>query len=584
MTGFEAARLIRAGERSRHTPIVFLTAYEDDLATIEQAYALGAVDYLVKPLVPVIVRAKVAALAELYVQKERARRQAEQMRLLIQGTTDYAIFMLDPHGRVATWNAGAERLKGYRSEEIVGRHFSVFYPREEVERGRPQERLGRAEADGRVEDEGWRVRKDGTTFWANVLVTALRDDAGRLVGFGKVTRDLTVRRQAEDQARQLAAERAALAEAEAAARRKDQFLAMLAHELRNPLATLAPALQALRQPGTSEGDRRESLDRLERQAGHLTRLVDDLLEASRVAHGKVSLRAERVDLGRVARTAAGDRRALIEAAGLSLDVQTPPTPVWVNGDATRLDQIVQNLLDNTARFCDAGHRVEVRVEADAATDQAVLTVRDDCLGIAPEVLPRLFRPFEQAGQGLERRRGGLGLGLSVVRGLAELHGGTAEASSDGPGRGATFTVRLPLVTELPALTGMPDSATAAPGQPSKVLIVEDNRDAAESLDLLLTLLGHRTRVARSGPEGVQAAEEFLPDVVLCDLGLPGFDGYEVARRVRTMPGLERALLVAVSGYAAEEDRRRGREAGFDHHLAKPADPSALQRMLEARSA
>jgi PAS domain S-box-containing protein len=271
LDGFQTAQLIRSRERSQHTPVLFLTAQDDDRLSVEQAYSLGAVDYLVKPLVPVVLRAKVAGFVELFEEKEEARRQADQLRLLVQGTADYAIFMLDPEGRVATWNAGAERIKGYRAEEIIGQHFARFYPQEPIDRGWPAEELRRAVAEGRFEDEGWRVRKDGTRFWANVILTALRDPAGRLRGFSKVTRDHNERRQREEELRQLhrdlkrrvqertaalAASNAALQAENAerkrvegalreADRRKDQFVMMLAHELRNPLAPIRNGLQLL---------------------------------------------------------------------------------------------------------------------------------------------------------------------------------------------------------------------------------------------------------------------------------------------------------------------------------------------------
>jgi CheY-like chemotaxis protein len=356
---------------------------------------------------------------------------------------------------------------------------------------------------------------------------------------------------------------------------------MLAHELRNPLATLTPALAALRQ-GISDPEQRDrSLELMERQARHLRRLVDDLLEASQFAHGKVRVLAERLDLARLARTAAEDRRAALGQAGLALEVQAPLTPVWVNGDAVRLTQAVGNLLDNAARHGVSGGRVTVSVEADPGAGRAVLSVADAGAGIPAEVLPRLFRPFEQAEQGLARAGGGLGLGLSVVRSVAQLHGGTAEARSDGPGRGATFTVRLPLEGEPGPLAGDPEAPAAAAVARYRVLVVEDNADAAASLRTLLEVLGHEVRVAHNGPDGVQAAAEWLPDVVVSDVGLPGFDGWEVARRVRRLPGMEGARLVALTGYGAEEDRRRSREAGFHRHLVKPAEPAELRLALVA---
>jgi PAS domain S-box-containing protein len=731
LDGFATAGHIRNRERSRHTPIIFLTAHYSDDSLVAQAYQLGAVDFLVKPLVPAIVRAKVAAFVALFAEKEQARRQADQLRLLIQATIDYAIFMLDPQGRVVTWNTGAERIKGYRADEIIGQHFSRFYPQDANDRGWPAEELRRAAAEGRFEDEGWRVKKDGSLFWANVVITALRDDAGRLQGFSKVTRDLTERRRKDEALRQLnqdlerrvrdrtadlaasnealraeAAEReraeqalreseeqfrtladsipqlawmarpdghifwynrrwyeytgttpdqvegwgwqavhdpvalpgvlsdwrAALARGEAwedtfplrrrdgqmrwhlsravpvrdehgqivrwfgtntditerveaeaalkeAERRKDQFLAMLAHELRNPLAPVLNGLQVLR---LSEADREvaeQARDMIERQIRHLTRLVDDLLDVSRITQGRIQIRRERIDLADLVRTAAGDRRPVLEQVGMKLVLEVPETPVWVAGDPTRLAQVLNNLLDNAAKFRNGGDSVTVRMTVDEERQQAVIDVQDKGIGIAPDLFPRLFDVFAQADRSLDRSRGGLGVGLSVVKGLVELHGGEVFAASGGPGMGASFTVRLPLKDEPHALAENPATPLTPAAESLRILIVEDNRDAAESLRLLLELLGHRVAVAYNGPEGVRRAREWRPDVVLCDIGLPGLDGYAVAGELRHDPATAGARLIAITGYGQEEDRRRTRQAGFDHHLTKPVDPAILQPLL-----
>jgi PAS domain S-box-containing protein len=588
LDGFETAKQMRNHERSRYTPIIFLTAQPGDEFPATQAYQLGAVDYLVKPLEPVVIRAKVAGFANLFAEKEQARRQAEQLRLLIQSTTDYAIFMLDPQGRITTWNAGAERIKGYTAAEIIGQHFSRFYPQEAIDRGWPTEELRRATIQGRFEDEGWRLRKDGSRFWANVIITALRDEAGRLRGFSKVTRDLSERKRAEDALWQAHAELEAkvaertreLTEANArlaeAARRKDEFLAMLAHELRNPLA---PVLSGLHILGLSEADEQviaQVRGMIERQIRHLTRLVDDLVDVSRIMRGRVPVRRVPLDLAQLVRTAAEDRRATIEQTGMRLVVEVPDSPVWIAGDATRLVQVLNNLLDNAVKFRDDDGRVTVRVTVEAG--EAVLDVRDEGIGIDPELVSPLFDTFAQADRSLDRSRGGLGLGLSLVKGLVELHGGRVEATSKGQGRGAAFTIRLPLREEPAALSGLP-AMPSVTGESLRILVVEDNRDAANSLRILLQLLGHQVTVAYTGPEGVQQARTFRPDVVLCDIGLPGLDGYAVANELRRDPVTARAHLIAVTGYGQEEDRQRSRQAGFDHHLTKPVDPKDLQPLL-----
>jgi CheY-like chemotaxis protein len=323
---------------------------------------------------------------------------------------------------------------------------------------------------------------------------------------------------------------------------------------------------------------RSALDAMGRQVRHLGRLPDGLPDSTRLTRGLVLLRRDLLDLARLARTAAEDRRRRLEQDGLALTVEVPETPVWVAGDAAGLLQVLDNLLDNAAKFTDPGGRVAVGLAADPARGQAVLTVRDSGMGIDPERLPRLSEPGTQAGRGLGRPRGGLGLGLSVVKGLVELHAGQVQAASAGPGTGAEFTVRLPLEPEPAALAGAPVAPGPA-GKRLKVVVIEDNRDTADSLQLLLVLQGHEVRVAYTGPEGLKAASEACPDVVLSDIGLPGLDGYAVAAALRREPATAQARLIAVSGYGAEEDRRRSREAGFDFHLVKPVEPEQLLRLL-----
>jgi PAS domain S-box-containing protein len=591
LDGFETAQRIRAHDLSRHTPIIFLTAHEADAGEVISAYKFGAIDFLVKPFVPTVLRAKVAAFVDLFYEKEAARRQSDQFRQLVQDTIDYAIFLLDPQGRVASWNAGAQRIKGYAAEEILGQHFSRFYPAEAVERRWPDYELERATADGRFEDEGWRVRKGGTAFWANVVITAMKDVAGRLWGFAKVTRDLTERKRNDDTLRQAhddlevkVAERTrALSEANAqlaeAGRRKDQFLAMLAHELRNPLAPVMNGLQILRLSEADQVAVEHARDMMERQIRHLSRLVDDLLDVSRITQGKIQVRRDLLDIASLVRVTTEDRRAVVEQAGLQLEVDLPDSPVWVAGDSIRLAQVLNNLLDNAVKFRNGGNRVGVRLSVDASRTQAVIEVQDEGMGIDPGLFPRLFEVFAQADRSLDRTRGGLGVGLSVVKGLVELHGGDVRAASRGVDRGTAFTVRLPLKDELPAISDAPDPAPERTTEPLRILVVEDNRDAADSLRMLLELLGHAVTVAYSGPDGVQAARAWRPDVVLCDIGLPGLDGYGVAGELRHDPATARARLIAVTGYGRDEDRQRAREAGFDHHLTKPVEAGDLRSLL-----
>jgi PAS domain S-box-containing protein len=510
---------------------------------------------------------------------ELMRHSEERFRLLVESIRDYAIIMLDPQGGIVTWNTGAERITGYKSEEIVGRHYSALCPPQDVAQGKAEQELNTAVADGRFEHEGWRVRKDGSPFWANVVLTALRDADGNLVGFAKITRDLTERVRGEEQARRLAHEQAARAEAEAASSRKDQILSMLAHELRSPLAPIQTALALLRKECTSPEGRGRALDVMERQVRHMTRIVEDLLDASRVVHGTVPLRQERLDLGRLVRTGCEDRRPAIEQEGRKLSVHTPETPLWVSGDGTRLNQVLTNLLDNAVKFTEGSGNIAVRLWTDATAGQAVVTVTDTGIGITREMLPHVFDPLAQEDRSLVRSRGGLGLGLTVVKGLVELHGGEVRATSAGPGHGAEFTVRLPLQTEPAALASAPKVQPSV-GRRLRILVIEDHRDAAESLRMLLELMGHEVAVAYTGPDGVQEALRWQPEVVVSDIGLPGLNGLEVAAELRRHGATRAARLVALSGYGTEEDRSRSRQAGFDYHLCKPADPAELLSILE----
>lgn len=589
--GMETARRIRADERTRHIPLIFITAGDVERGQMEQAYALGAVDFLIKPVIPIILQAKVRGFAELFLAKEKARRQADQLRLLVHGTNDYAIFLLDAKGNVETWNPGAQRLKGYRADEIIGRHFSQFYPQDAIDRDWPAQELKIAAAEGKCEDEGWRVRKDGSTFWANVMITALKDESGRLLGFAKVTRDLTERKQNEDslrlardelelkvlaRTRELSEANAQLAES---ARRKDQFLAMLAHELRNPLAPVMNGLELLRLSQADQGTLDRAREMMERQIRHLTRLVDDLLDISRLTHGKIPIRRQQIDLTSHVRLAAEDRRPLLEKAGLRLHLDLPDTPLSVSGDPVRLSQVLNNLLDNAVKFRNGGDRVIVRLTADPDRRWATIEIRDHGIGIAPDLFPRLFEVFSQADGSLDRSRGGLGVGLSVVKGLVELHGGEVRAESDGPGHGSAFVVRLPLKHEAQAIAEEGSQTEVKSADPLRILIVEDNQDAAESMRMLLEVFGHQVQTASDGPEGIRMARDWRPDVVLCDIGLPGLDGFGVADALRHDPTTARARLIAVTGYGHDEDRQRTKEAGFDFHLTKPVDARALESLL-----
>jgi PAS domain S-box-containing protein len=763
--------------------------------------------------------------------EEKLRLSEERFRLLVEGVQDYALFMLDPQGNVATWNAGAERLNGYTAGEIIGQHFSRLYPKEAVERGWPEEELRRATAEGRLEDEGWRVRKDGSRFWANVVITAMRDDAGTLRGFAKVTRDLTDRKQAEESARRLLQEEAAREAVEEHAReierqreelrvtlasigdavivtdmngavtfmnpvavvltgwepqeavgrpleqifrivneetrrpvespvakvlregvvvglanhtvliardgrevpiddsgapirgeggavagvvlvfrdvtearravearlhlaaivessddaiisknlagiitswnkgaerlygytaaeivgkplsllvppdhpdelpeimerirrgervehfetqrvrkdgsrvdvsltvspitdaegkvvgaskiarditarkeedrRKSEFLALLAHELRNPLAPLRNGLQVLRLAGNSAQAAEQARGMMERQLHHLVRLVDDLLDVSRISRGKLHLHKGRITLASVV----GDVLELCEQAvqqhGQELTVTLPDEPVYVDADKTRLAQALWNLLSNAVKYSDRGGRIWLTVRREG--DEAVISVKDTGVGIPAAMLPRVFDMFTQVDRSLEKSQGGLGVGLTIVKRLVEMHGGTVEAHSEGHGMGSEFVVRLPIVLSVAQERQEGgDEQQAPPTARRRVLVVDDNVDAASSLAMVLKLMGNEVRTAHDGLEGVAAAREFRPDVILMDIGMPGLNGYEACRRIRQEPWGKGVVLVALTGWGQEEDKRQAREAGFDRHMVKPVEPAALGKLL-----
>jgi signal transduction histidine kinase/integral membrane sensor domain MASE1/CheY-like chemotaxis protein len=377
-----------------------------------------------------------------------------------------------------------------------------------------------------------------------------------------------------------AAARASEAELRQANEAKDQFLALLAHELRNPLAPIRNALEILRTGKTDPPAAGQMHEMMERQTAHMVRLVDDLLDVSRITRGKIELRREKVDLRTAVERVVDTVRPLLDERGHDLRLSLPPEPIVLEADPTRLEQILSNLLINAAKYTPGPGTIDFSTARDGA--QAVICVRDSGIGIRPEMLDRIFELFAQADRLPERVQEGLGIGLTLVRSLAQLHGGTVTAASAGPGRGSEFVVRLPC---LPPHTALPPPAPQAPADPARaprrrVLVVDDNADSAESLAILLQMQGHDVRMAHDGPSALAAAREQRPDLVLLDIGLPaGMDGYEVAQRLRPEPGLERAVIVAVTGFGQEEDRQRATDAGFDGHLVKPVDMQKLWRLL-----
>jgi signal transduction histidine kinase len=376
---------------------------------------------------------------------------------------------------------------------------------------------------------------------------------------------------------------AALREAD---RRKDEFLAVLAHELRNPLAPILNAVSVLRAQVRAPGELEYCRDVIERQVQHLARLVDDVLDVARFTQGKFEMRPEAVDLQTIVARAVEASRPFLDAASQSLTVSLPDEAVALSADAVRMVQVLSNLLHNAAKYGGTGGKVsvaaEVRTADDGASREVEIRVTDGGIGIAPDVLPHVFEPFVQADRSIARAKGGLGIGLTLVKRIVELHGGTVEARSEGLGRGSEFVVRIPVrASTLPADAEERPDADGRPRRKRRVLVVDDNGPSADSMSILLRKMGHEVATAYDGEDAVETARTFRPDLALLDIGLPVIDGYEVARRIRRQPGGESVALVALTGWGLEEDRRRSREAGFDRHVVKPVDRATLERVLES---
>lgn len=666
--------------------------------------------------------------------EQGVRERDERLQLFLGAAADYAVIISGPDDRVTEWLGGSERITGWRGDEAMGQPLSLIFTPEDRAAGVPEQETSKAAETGRADNTRWHQRKDGSQFFAEGVTVGIRDPGGELRGFGKVFRDRTDRKRAEDGVRFLADASASLAElvdyestlrrianiavtgfadwcvvdvmeggarrrlavthtepdevtaaragdaptdgviphvlrtgepevvADLAAvdpatapqgaeriarlralgvrsylcvpllsrgrviggltflshsarrlfgpaelrvgqdlagrvtsaienaqlyrdlqdqdRRKDEFLATLAHELRNPLAPVRNGVQILKMGRSPERDER-TLGMMDRQLTHMVHMVDDLLDVSRVSSGKVVLRKERVELKSVIEAAVETTRQVVEGGKHELTVALPDEPLALDADRTRLAQVFANLLNNSAKYTPEGGKIDV--SAGRENGHAVVRVADTGVGIPAEMLPKVFDMFTQVGTSLDRAQGGLGIGLTLVKRLVELHGGRVTAESPGPGKGSAFTVRLPLdqTRQRAAQSGGPAGDGAAASL--RVLVVDDNRDAAESLAMILEMKGHEVRTAHDGPEALRVLGTYLPRLILLDLGLPGMTGFEVARKIRESNALRGVTLAALTGWGQEEDRRRTREAGFDYHMVKPADPAELDRILRAVS-
>ncbi len=613
MSGFELAQMIKQRKKTAGVPIIFLTAYYSEDRHVLEGYGTGAVDYLHKPINPAILRSKVDVFVELYrksresarVNRElqgevAARRRAEeQLRqlndeleprvadrtvelvqanaALLESERRLRLALRAGHTGVWDWDFATNRLTwSEESYAIFAMQPGSFQETieafkqlvHEADRERVFETLKAAIDQGENYTCEFRIfRPDGDVRWVINLGVVQFDATGQPTSMTGTITDVTDRKCAEEVLKH-------------ADQRKDEFLATLAHELRNPLAPIRTGLHILnlsQDPAVADRTR----EMMERQLSHMVRLIDDLMDVSRITSGKVTLRKEQVLLRSVTETAVEASRPVIEAAGHALKLTLPEEPVWLAADPTRLAQVISNLLTNAAKYTPEGGCIELSAASEGG--EVIVRVTDTGLGIPPGMLAEVFEMFTQVNRNLERSQGGLGIGLALVKRLFEIHGGTITAESPGLGQGSTFTVRLPRVdARAGPIEKPPTAATGSvqlplPGR--RVLVVDDNKDVAESLANMLQIGGHEIQTAHSGPAALDAARPFKPDVVFLDIGLPGMSGYEVAKRLRKEASLSGAVLVALTGWGSDDVKRLSREAGFDFHLTKPVELTAIERIL-----
>jgi PAS domain S-box-containing protein len=501
--------------------------------------------------------------------EEELRQQREWFQVTLSSIGD-AVITTDTQGKVTFLNPVAEMMTGWKTSEASGQPldkiFRIINEETREPARNPVEKVLREGIVVGLANHTALIDKDGGERSIEDSAAPIRDGAGKVSGAVMVFHDVTERRRVEK----------ALREAD---RKKDEFLAMLAHELRNPLVPIRNGLKVLKLAGNDPVRAEEARSIMDQALNQMVRLVDDLLDVSRITTGKLQLRKERVDLATVVQNAVEATRPLIDAQGHKLTVTLPPAPVLLDADPTRLAQVFSNLLNNAAKYSEDGG--DITLSAELAGDEVRVRVTDKGIGIAADHLPRIFEMFAQVDTAFDRSQGGLGIGLSLVKGLVEMHGGGVQAHSDGPGMGSQFVVCLPTAGAQPSRVGDPakDDGETCGVSKCRILVVDDNRLSSDSTAMLLRIMGHDLAIARDGIQGMECARAFRPDVILLDIGLPQLNGYETARRIREQPWGKDIFLIAVTGFGQEEDRRRSLEAGFDYHMVKPVNFVELEKKL-----
>ncbi|MEJ7592647.1 MAG: ATP-binding protein, partial [Planctomycetaceae bacterium] len=516
-------------------------------------------------------------VTEERVLEEENRRQDQQMRWFLEQIKDYAIFTMDAECKATSWNQGVKEVLGYDEGEFLGHDIRklIFTPEAQAD-GIPETEFSLAALDQRASDDRWMMRKGGEYFWASGITTSIRDDHDHLIGYSKVMRDLTSSKRAQDELSESAAR---LSEMD---RRKNEFLATLAHELRNPLAPIKNAVQLM---GMLKLDPElvELRLMMGRQVEQLVRLIDDLLDVSRISRGKISLRKEVIELKTAIDAAVESSATFISESGQQLTVSIDENkPIFVHADLSRLTQVISNLLNNSAKYSSAGCRIELSATLDNRV--AVICVRDNGIGIAVDRLSEIFQMFAQIDDTSGRGSPGLGIGLTLVKTLVELHHGTVIAESDGVGTGSIFTVRLPATDDPgPQLSPVSCEPDSKPARSFRVLVVEDMRALREIMARLLRKLGHEVEFVESGVLALQKLEHYAPEVIFSDIAMPGMTGYELAHQIRQRADSSSIYLVALTGFGQSADREKALETGFDEHMIKPVDIVALQVLFEKLS-